>query len=454
MTSVRGEVIILKVPNDDRHDRNKEIRDMKRITRRTFLRYGGLGAAATVGMPTVIPSGVLGANGSAAPSNQITIGQMGFGWIGGSHLGTILGRKDVRYVAACDVNGQKLEEVRRQIEARYAERYGKEDYHGCAVYRDYREMLAREDMDAVIIATPDHWHALISIHAAQAGKDIYCEKPMTLTIREARAVVDAVRRYGRVFQTGSQQRSNVFGSFRQACELVRNGRIGKVRRVDVSTGGPPVSCDLPAEPQPDHFDWDRWLGPVLWRPYHSKLAAVSWRPYREFCGGGFGDMGAHHFDIAQWALGTDETGPTRIHPPDGHDRERVSFEYANGVIMNHVGGNSLGLTFHGSDGVLYVGRDGFWTKPESIIKEPIGPDDIHLHKSDDHHGDWLDCIRTRKKCVADVEIGARSATICHLGNIAYELGQELTWDPVAERFAGNEQANRLLSRAKRSPWHV
>jgi predicted dehydrogenase len=258
-------------------------------------------------MPTLIRSGVLSANGAIAPGNQITIGQVGFGWIGGSHLGTMLGRKDVRYVAACDVNGQKLEEVRQRIEATYSERYGRENYHGCAAYRDYRQMLAREDIDAVIIATPDHWHALISIHAAQAGKDIYCEKPMTLTIREARAVVKTVRRYSRVFQTGSQQRSNVFGSFRQACELVRNGRIGKVLSIDVSTGGPPKPCDLPEEPQPDYFDWDKWLGPVLWRPYHSKLAAVSWRPYREFCGGGFADMGAHHFDIAQWALGTDES---------------------------------------------------------------------------------------------------------------------------------------------------
>ena len=315
-------------------------------------------------------------------------------------------------------------------------------------------MLSREDMDAVVIATPDHWHAPISIQAAVSGKDIYCEKPMTLTVREARAVIKAVRRYNRVFQTGSQQRSNVFGQFRQACELVRNGRIGKVLSVDVSTGGPPKPCDLPAELLPDYFDWDMWLGPTLWRPYHSKLAAVNWRPYREYCGGGFADMGAHHFDIAQWALGMDESGPTVIYPPDGKERERVSFQYANGIIMNHVGGNSLGLTFTGSDGVLYVGRDGFRTKPESIAKEPIGPGDIRLYKSNDHHGNWLDCIRSRRRCLADVEIGARSATICHLGNIAYELRQKLKWNPVEERFIGNEEANKLLSRSMRSPWHL
>jgi len=203
-------------------------------------------------------------------------------------------------------------------------------------------MLARADLDAVVIATPDHWHAPISMEAARAGKDIYCEKPMTLTIQEAKAVVKAVRRYNRVFQTGSQQRSNVFGPFRRGCELVRNGRIGRVLSIDVSTGGPPIPCDLPEEPCPDEFDWNMWVGPTPWRPYHSKLASVHWRPYREYCGGGFADMGA-------------------IYPPDGKERQRVRFEYANGIIMNHVGGNCLGLTFHGSDGVLYVGRAD-WSK--------------------------------------------------------------------------------------------
>jgi predicted dehydrogenase len=257
-----------------------------------------------------------------------------------------------------------------------------------------------------------------------------------------------------VFQTGSQQRSNVFGPFRQGCELVRNGRIGKVLSVDVSTGGPPAPCDLPAEPGPTDFDWNTWVGPTAWRPYHSKLASINWRPYREYCGGGFADMGAHHFDIAQWALDMDHTGPVKVYPPDGDERPNVSFKYANGIVMNHVGGNCLGLTFHGTEGVLYVGRDGLWTKPESIAKEPIGADDIRVTHSNDHHGNWLDCIRSRGRCIADVEIGARSATICHLGNIAYELGQELTWDPARERFVDNEQANKLLSRPMRSPWHL
>jgi predicted dehydrogenase len=424
------------------------------MTRRALLRSGVAGVAATVSLPTFVPSSVLGANGATAPSNQITIGQVGFGWIGGSHLSTLLGRGDVRYVAACDVNGKKLAEVQQKIAATYRRDGAQGGGSGCATYGDFRDMLMRDDMDAVVIATPDHWHALISIHAARAGKDIYCEKPLTLTVREARAVVGAVRQYDRVFQTGSQQRSNVFGPFRRGCELVRNGRIGKVVSIDVSTGGPPGPCDLPAEAQAEGFDWNMWLGPSAWRPYHSKLASINWRPYREYCGGGFADMGAHHFDIAQWALDMDHSGPVKVHPPDGDKRTHVSFEYASGIIMNHVGGNCLGLTFHGTEGVLYVGRDGLWTKPASIAKEPLGPDDIRLYESNDHHGNWLDCIRSRKRCIADVEIGARSATICHLGNIAYELGQELNWDPVQEHFVGNEQATWLLSRPMRSPWHL
>ncbi len=426
---------------------------MKRLTRRALLRSGATGLAA-LGFPAIIPSSVLGADGAVAPSNRIHIAQIGFGWIGGSHLDTLLNRTDVRYVAACDVNGQRLAEVRQKIVAKYAEDPTKAGDPDCGAYRDFRELLARDDLDAVVIATPDHWHALISICATEAGKDIYCEKPMTLTIREAKAVVDAVRRYNRVFQTGSQQRSNVFGPFRRGAELVHNGRIGTVRSIDVSTGDPPIPCDLPAEPQPADFDWDMWLGQTPSRPYHSKLASINWRPYREYCGGGFADMGAHHFDIAQWALGMDDSGPVKVYPPDGDKRPRVSFEYANGVVMNHVGGNCLGLTFYGSEGTLYVGRDGLWTKPESIAQAPMGPNDAQLYESNDHHGNWLDCIRSRRRCIADVEVGARSATICHLGNIAYQLRQELTWDPVRERFVGNEEANKLLSRPMRSPWHL
>ena len=418
---------------------------MRRSDRRGFLRdVLAMGVA-----PLVVPSSVLA--GPAAPSNRITIAQVGLGWIGGSHLGAMLGRDDVQYLGVCDINRERAESVRDRINRQYGERIAKEGARACVATGDYRELLARPDLDAMIVATPDHWHGPISCAAARAGKDIYCEKPLALTIREGREVVETVRRYGRVFQTGSQQRSNTFGPFRNAAELVRNGRIGKVVSIDVSTGDPPKPCDLPPEPVPAHIDWETWVGQTPWRPYHSKLVDKSWRPYREYCAGGFGDMGAHHFDIAQWALGMDETGPIEVLPPDpAAGRARVQYRYASGIIMNHVGGNSLGLTFTGTAGRLYIGRDGFWTDPAELKREPLGAGAVRLYESNNHHGNWIDCIRSRRLCVADVEAGHRTATVCHLGNLAYELGRPLTWDPLREEFPGDAAANRYLERARRA----
>ena len=369
-----------------------EIASMKTLTRRALLRSGVTGLAA-LGFPSIVPASVLGADGAVAPSNRITLGQVGFGWIGGSHLDTLLNRKDVRYVAACDVNGQKLAEVRQKIAGKYAEDPAKAGNPDCAGYGDFREMLAHEDLDAVVIATPDHWHALISICAAQAGKDIYCEKPLTLTIREA---ARSSMRSDVTIACSKPAASSVPTCSARSDGAPSSSATGGSERCVRSTSRRAIRrspCDLPAEPQPADFDWDMWLGPTPWRPYHSKLASINWRPYREYCGGGFADMGAHHFDIAQWALDMDHSGPVKVYPPDGDERPRVSFEYANGVVMNHVGGNCLGLTFHGTEGTLYVGSDGLWTKPESIAEEPMGPNEVRLYESNDHHGNWLDCIR-------------------------------------------------------------
>ncbi len=424
---------------------------MTACRRRCFLKQ----AAALAAFPAIVPASALGRDGAVAPSNRINVGQVGLGWIGGSHLDALLGRQDAQYVAVCDVNGQRVRQVQDRINRHYASRFGQGQYRDCAAHGDFRDMLAQPDLDAVVIATPDHWHVLIACAAARAGKDIYCEKPLSLTIREGREVVAAVRRYGRVFQTGSQQRSSVFGPFRHACELVRNGRVGRVVSVDVSTGDPPKPCDLPAEAAPADFDWDMWVGQAPWRPYNGKLADKSWRPYSEYCGGGFADMGAHHFDIAQWGLDMDGSGPVEVLAPDASQgRARVSFRYANGTIVNHVGGNCLGLTFTGTGGKLYVGRDGLSSDPAELVREPLGAADKRLYNSNNHHGNWLECIRTRARCVADVEIGHRSATVCHLGNLAYLLGRSLRWDPVAERFTDDEQANRLLERARRAAWTI
>jgi predicted dehydrogenase len=419
----------------------------RRISRRRFLAE----AAALGGFPLVVPGSALGLSGATAPGNRITVAQVGLGWIGETHLNAMLGRTDVHYVAVCDINRQRAEAVRDRINRHYAERSGAGAGAGCDATGDFREVLARADLDAVIVATPDHGHGPIACAAARAGKDVYCEKPLSLTIREGREIVETVNRYGTVFQTGSQQRSNSFGPFRSAAELVRNGRIGKVVSVDVSTGDPPKPCDLPAEDVPGHIDWDAWVGQAPWRPYHAKLVDKAWRPYREFCAGGFGDMGAHHFDIAQWAMDMDTSGPVEVLAPDpSAARPRVSFRYANGSLVNHVSGNCLGLTFTGTEGRLYIGRDGFWTDPASLKGEPLGPGDLRLYDSRDHHGNWLSCIRTRTACVADAETGHRTATVCHLGNIVYELGRSLTWDPAQEMFPGDEEANRLLGRSRRA----
>ena len=262
------------------------------------------------------------------------------------------------------------------------------------------------------IATPEHWHAIPAIEACKAGKDVYCEKPLTLTIREAKLSIDAVRKYGRVFQTGSQQRSNVFGQFREAVELIRSGRLGQVKTVSVGVGGPSKWCDLPEEPMEPGLDWDLWLGAGAKRPYNSILSPrkvhnhfPDWRLYREYAGGGHADMGAHHYDIAQWALGMDHSGPVEIIPPaDPKSGKGCKYIYANGVEMTHGGPD--GCFFTGTRGTLHITRSRLVSEPAAIMKEPLGKDDVHLFRSPGHHRNWINCIRSRGKPVADVEIGA------------------------------------------------
>jgi len=341
--------------------------------------------------------------------------------------------------------------------------YGKQKqkaYKGCDDYNDFRQLLARKDIDAVAIAAPDHWHAIPIIEACKAGKDVYCEKPLTLTIREAQLCIEAVRKHKRVFQTGSQQRSSVFGQFRLACELIRSGRIGKVKTVHVGVGGPSRWCDLPGETMEPGLDWNLWLGQAPLRPYNPVLSPrgvhnhfPAWRSYREYSGGGMTDMGAHHFDIAQWALDMDKFGPVEIIPPDDPKATTgVKYVYADGVEMFH--GGPSGCTFEGTAGKLYIERGRLTGEPEGIVKEPLGEKEVHLYKSPGHHRDWLDCIRSRKLPICDVEIGARSVTVCHLGNLAYWYRRRLKWDPQNWRFVGDDEANTWLDRARRAPWQV
>ena len=421
-----------------------------RVPRRDFLKAT---AAAGVCAPLFVAARTLGADGATAPSERINLGFIGVGKQAHWHLEEFVVRPDVEVLAVCDVQQGKRDAAQKT----YVERnFSKKSAESLSLYNDFRELIARDDIDAVVIGTPDHWHAIPSITAMKAGKDVYCEKPLSLTIREAQVMVETARRYGRVFQTGSQQRSSP--EFRFACEMVRSGRIGELKTVTVNVGGPPADCYLPEEPVPAGVDWDLWLGPAPWRPYHSTLCPpasftgwANWRSYCDYSGGGMTDWGAHHFDITQWGLGMDDSGPVEVLPPDGKDVERLTYRYANGVTVYH-GGPSRGVLFKGTEGEINVDRHFLVTKPAELKQIPTKPNEVHLYYSVNHRGDWLRAIRTRQRPICDVAIGARSATVCHLGNIAYRLKRPLKWDPVGQEFVGDPEANRWLDRPRRAPW--
>jgi predicted dehydrogenase len=431
------------------------------ITRRNFVRSA---VATAASLPVLLPGSTLGDDKKVA-SERLTLGFIGMGTQNRGHLGHFLGQKDTQVLAVCDVDTTRREAARKMVEERYAKDQKTGQYKGCAAYNDFRELLGRGDIDAVVIATPDHWHAIPVLEACKAGKDIYCEKPLTLTIHEAKALIDAVRKYNRVFQTGSQQRSGK--EFRLACELVRSGRIGKLQAVYVNVGGPSKWCDLPEEKMEPGLDWDRWLGPAPKRPYNSVLSPrgvhqgfPNWRNYREYSGGMMTDWGAHHFDIAQWALGMDDSGPVEIIPPEDPKAQRgVRYIYANGVPVIHAdeyepGQKVNGIAFIGSDGKIFVNRGYVASAPKDIIQQPLGEKDVHLYSSPGHQRDWLNCVRARKRPICDVEIGARSVTVCHLGNLAYWNHRKLRWDAKEWHFVGDEEANKWLDRERREPWQL
>jgi predicted dehydrogenase len=430
----------------------KTTKQKGRLTRRQFLQSS---AALAASAPLILPSRVWSAQ--PGPNERITLGFIGVGKQARGLMNGFLHSQGTQVVAVCEVDTTRREHAQKTVEDFYAKKSGA-GFKGCAAYHDFRELTARKDIDAAVIATPDHWHAIPVAAAADAGKDMYCEKPLSLTIYEARAMVRAVRRNQRVFQTGSMQRSSP--EFLKACELVRNGRIGQVKQVIVDVGGPSRWCDLPEEPMEPGLDWNFWLGPAPLRPYNSILSPrgvhdhyPAWRNYREYSGGGMTDWGAHHFDIAQWGLGMDDSGPVEIIPPeDPKATKGVRFLYANGVEMIH--GNSGGVLFIGDKGRILVNRGKFKAEPESIAQEPLGEKAIRLYKSPGHIQDFLNCVRSRKRPICDVEIGCRSVTVCHLGNLAYWNHRRLKWDPAKERFIGDDEANTWLNPPKRAPWKV
>lgn len=427
--------------------------DRNRLSRRQLIQRAAISA-----VPMIIPRTALGGPGYTPPSEKITVGFIGCGKMANEfHLPTLLGFADVQALAVCDVDTSRRKHAKKRVEDAYS-KDGKS--YTCDEYSDFRELIARKDIDAVVIATPEHWHAIPIIGACTARKDVYCEKPLTLTLAEGKRCIDAVRKHKRVFQTGSQQRSNVFGDFRQACELIRSGRLGDVKTVTVGVGGPSRWCDLPEEPMEPGLDWDLWLGPAPLRPYSSVLSPrgvhnhfPAWRDYREYAGGGHSDMGAHHYDIVQWALGMDRSGPVKIIPPDDPKAtEGVKYIYANGVEMTH--GGPSGCFFTGTKGTLHIDRGVLKSDPEEIVKEPLGEKEVHLFQSPGHHRNWVDCIKTRQRPICDVEIGARSVAITQLGNLAYWTHNTLEWDPEKWRFAGEDAAQKLLDRDRREQWKL
>ncbi len=425
---------------------------VRNISRRRFLKVAASAAP--------IVSGSLAFGQSKTEANdRINLGFIGVGKMGRGHLGSFLGYGDVQVVAVSDVVRERKENAQQTVEKRYAKQKAKGTYKGCAAYDDFRELLDRDDIDAVVIATPDHWHAIPAVMAANAKKDIYCEKPLTRTIGEGRKVVEAVAKNKVVFQTGSQQRSEFGGRFRKAVELIRNGYIGDVKTIRIGVGAPNIPCDLPAQDVPTGTDWDMWVGPSMFRPYNEILCPKgihnhfpAWRMYREFAGGGVADMGAHHFDIAQWALGVDGSGPVKIEPPAKGENVGLKLTYANGVEMFH--GGPSGCTFEGTEGKIYVNRPVLESTPKTLVAKEFGPGEFRVAPSSNHRRNWVDAIRSRKQPIATAEIGHRTGTVCHLTNLGYQLRRPLQWDPAKERFVGDDKANTLIDQPMRKPWKL
>jgi predicted dehydrogenase len=447
------------------------------MKRRQFLKSvcsTALGAAA---FPYVVPSSVFGANDAVPPSEKIVMGFIGVGSMGGGHLRSFLGYDDVQVAAVCDLR----EIFRQRAFDRVRQRYGGD---GCKIYHDYREMLVREDIDAVTVVVPDFWHALIGIEAARNGKDMYYEKPMAMSIADGKAVRSAVNRYKVIFQFGTQQRSD--DKFRFACELARNEKIGKLHTIMVGSY-PSITCpNQPTQPVPpkDEFDYDTWLGPAPWAPYTYERCASRamgtegmWTHIYDYSLGGLGGAwGIHPIDIAQWGNGTDLTGPIEIQgtgviPADGLADTPIEWEvehlYANGVKMIHMNTktalkraeqfklhNGLGILFIGDEGWILVEREFIDAEPKSLLTATIGPDEIRLPRSNNHRRNFIESVKSRQQTICPVDIGVRSDTICHLDDITIRLGRKLRWNPEKEQFINDEQANRMLSRPMRSPWYL
>ena len=434
-------------------------------TRRQFLKGATTASVGALGFPYIVPSSALGKAGTVAPSNRIVLGSIGVGGQGTGNMKRLMGSKDVQVVAVCDVDTNHRNAARDAVNEKY-------DNQDCAAYNDFHDLVAREDIDAVTIGTPDHWHALTTVAAANAGKDVYCEKPLANSVGEGRAICEAVKKNNRVLQTGSQERSGSNSRF--VCELVRSGRIGQLHTIRInlpcSDGHHKKVLEMneqpqPAMPVPEGFDYDFWLGHTPEVPYTKNRCHFWWRFILSYGGGEMTDRGAHIIDLAQLGNGTDHTGPVEIEARGTASKTGLfdafmdyTFEnrYANGVRLVGANKGPRGLKFEGTEGWILIHIHGarLEAEPASLLKEKIGKYEVHLGRSPGHHQDFLEAVKNRTTPIASAEIGHRTATICHLNNIAMAVGRKLKWDPQKEQIIGDPQAHAMLTPVMRPPWKL
>lgn len=430
---------------------------MKTLTRRMLLKNTTALIASTVTVPNIIPASALGGAGTIAPSERLTMGGIGIGGQGMHNLKSFLTCNDLRVLAVCDVDSKHRLRAKQTVDVAY----GNND---CAGYNDFREILARDDVDTVLIATPDHWHAILSIEAAKAGKDIYCEKPISLTIAEGRAVADTMKRYSTVYQSGTQRRSNA--CFRFGVDIARSGMLGRLHTLHCYYHNGPTCSPQEIKPVPKGFDYDRWLGPAPFEAYTPRRCHGSFRWLYDYSGGQLTDLGAHFNDLAQWANNSEHTGPVEYEgraefPKDGLFNTPVRFEvvatYADGVKMiyhdeTEPDRGPRGNKFVGTEGWVSVDDTGKITASSDAIMQKVKMTQRGYEFMMGHHRNFLDCVKTRRQPISNAEVSHRSVTTCHAGSICLRLGRKLRWDPEKEQFLNDDTANRMLARTMRSPW--
>ncbi|MBL7139846.1 MAG: Gfo/Idh/MocA family oxidoreductase [Planctomycetes bacterium] len=420
---------------------------MRTPSRRQFLKRAAGTLAAAVAAPYVVPASARGADGTVSPSERITMGAIGIGGRGGYVMGALMQNQDVQMVTVCDVRGDRRQAAKDKVD----KHYGSAD---CKPLIDFRELLGRSDIDAVMIATGENWHATASIYAARAGKDIYSEKPPTHTIAEGRALADTIARCGTIYQCGTQRRS--IARFRFACDLAKSGALGELKTLRAEGAGKitePAYFSPPPQPLPpaQEVEWDLWLGPAAWRPYSPEYLK-RWKQHRDFQGGSISEWGSHTVDLAQMAMGADNTSPAR-YEYIGDAGDRIRCTYANGVDLILIDGSwPLHVEFTGTEGSVYVDDDGnIRTQPESLLR---GRNFGKGYPAEGHVRAFLDCVKTRRQPISNAEATQRSMTACHIANMVLYLGRPLTWDPVKEEFPGDAEANRMRHRAIRAPWRL